>query len=251
MNFEEHAGKPLLRAVGIVTPEGRLASSPDVAAIIAGEIGPAVVKAQVAAGKRGKAGGIKLVSGAGEARQAAAEILGMDISGHTVEAGLVEAQVAIKAELYAAVLNDPQSKGPLILFSPEGGMDIEEIAANHPDRLMRFAVDIRHGFDPEGVRDALPAFADVGAGVNFSCGAIVVNYDGYKKTRSTIGDGAFIGCNANLVSPVEIAPRGFVAAGSTITKDVPEDALAVERSEQRHVEGWSRRKGRKKPDPET
>ncbi len=84
--------------------------------------------------------------------------------------------------------------------------------------------------------------ADVGADVNFSCGAIVVNYDGYKKTRSTIGDGAFIGCNANLVSPVEIEPRGFVAAGSTITKNVPEDALAVARDRQRNIEGWVARK---------
>jgi len=89
--------------------------------------------------------------------------------------------------------------------------------------------------------------ADVGAGVNFSCGAIVVNYDGYKKTRSTIGDGAFIGCNANLVSPVEIAPRAFVAAGSTITKDVPSDALAVARDRQRNVEGWVARKEGRAP----
>lgn len=89
--------------------------------------------------------------------------------------------------------------------------------------------------------------ADVGAGVNFSCGAIVVNYDGYKKTRSTIGDGAFIGCNANLVSPVEIAPRGFVAAGSTITKNVPTDALAVARDRQRNVEGWVARKEGRAP----
>ena len=58
--------------------------------------------------------------------------------------------------------------------------------------------------------------ADVGADVNFSCGAIVVNYDGYEKHRSTIGDHAFIGCNANLVSPVRVADHGFVAAGSTI-----------------------------------
>jgi bifunctional UDP-N-acetylglucosamine pyrophosphorylase/glucosamine-1-phosphate N-acetyltransferase len=87
--------------------------------------------------------------------------------------------------------------------------------------------------------------ADVGAGVNFSCGAIVVNYDGYKKSRSEIGDGAFIGCNANLVSPVRVEPHGFVAAGSTITRDVPEDALAISRDRQRNVEGWvARREGR-------
>ena len=89
--------------------------------------------------------------------------------------------------------------------------------------------------------------ADVGAGVNFSCGAIVVNYDGYKKTRSTIGDDAFIGCNANLVSPVTVEPHGFVAAGSTITKDVPEDALAVARTKQRNVEGWVARKEGRSP----
>ena len=80
--------------------------------------------------------------------------------------------------------------------------------------------------------------ADVGTGVNFSCGAIVVNYDGVQKTRSTIGDGAFIGCNVNIVSPVEIESRAFVAAGSTITKNVPKEALAVARDRQRNIEGW-------------
>jgi bifunctional UDP-N-acetylglucosamine pyrophosphorylase/glucosamine-1-phosphate N-acetyltransferase len=89
--------------------------------------------------------------------------------------------------------------------------------------------------------------ADVGAHVNFSCGAIVVNYDGYKKTRSTIGDHAFIGCNANLVSPVEIEPHAFVAAGSTITKNVPTDALAVARDHQRNIEGWVARKEGRAP----
>jgi bifunctional UDP-N-acetylglucosamine pyrophosphorylase/glucosamine-1-phosphate N-acetyltransferase len=84
--------------------------------------------------------------------------------------------------------------------------------------------------------------ADVGSGVNFSCGAIVVNYDGFQKTRSTIGDGAFIGCNANLVSPVEIESNAFVAAGSTITENVPEDALAVARDRQRNIEGWVARR---------
>jgi bifunctional UDP-N-acetylglucosamine pyrophosphorylase / glucosamine-1-phosphate N-acetyltransferase len=89
--------------------------------------------------------------------------------------------------------------------------------------------------------------ADVGSHVNFSCGAIVVNYDGYKKTRSTIGDGAFVGCNVNLVSPVEIAPHAFIAAGSTITKDVPSDALAIARDKQRNIEGWVARKEGRSP----
>ncbi len=164
MNFEEYAGKPILRLAGIATPDGRLARTPDEAAQIAGEIGPCVVKAQVATGKRGKAGGIKLAENADEARAAAAAILGMTIGSHTVEKVLVEAQVPIETELYAAILNDPETKGPLVLFSPEGGMDIEEIAANHPDRLMRHPVDIRKGFDSSAVRSALPVADGLDAG---------------------------------------------------------------------------------------
>ena len=84
--------------------------------------------------------------------------------------------------------------------------------------------------------------ADVGEGVNFGCGSVVVNYDGYQKHRSVVADGAFIGCNVNLISPVEIAQKAFVAAGSTITQDVPTDALGVARSRQRNLAGWVARK---------
>jgi bifunctional UDP-N-acetylglucosamine pyrophosphorylase/glucosamine-1-phosphate N-acetyltransferase len=84
--------------------------------------------------------------------------------------------------------------------------------------------------------------ADVGADVNFGCGSVVVNYDGYNKHRTTVGDGVFIGCNANLVAPVELKDRSFVAAGSTITKEVPEDALAVARARQNNLAGWVARK---------
>jgi bifunctional UDP-N-acetylglucosamine pyrophosphorylase/glucosamine-1-phosphate N-acetyltransferase len=84
--------------------------------------------------------------------------------------------------------------------------------------------------------------ADVGAGASFGCGSIVVNYDGIRKRRTTVGAGAFIGCNANLIAPVRLAPNCFVAAGSTISRDVPEEALALERGEQRHVEGWVARR---------
>jgi succinyl-CoA synthetase beta subunit len=124
MNFEEHAAKPLLRAVGIETPKGSLATTPDEVERIAAENGPCVVKAQVPAGKRGKAGGIKLAATPAEARAHAEQILGMTIGEHSVEKLLIEAQVPIATEMYAAVINDPESKGPLLLFSAEGGMDI-------------------------------------------------------------------------------------------------------------------------------
>jgi bifunctional UDP-N-acetylglucosamine pyrophosphorylase/glucosamine-1-phosphate N-acetyltransferase len=83
---------------------------------------------------------------------------------------------------------------------------------------------------------------DVGSGVTIGCGAITVNYDGDAKHRTRIGDGAFIGCNANLVAPVEIASGGYVAAGSTITKDVPKDSLGIARGRQRNVSRWRSRR---------
>jgi succinyl-CoA synthetase beta subunit len=145
MNFEEHAAKPLLAARGVAVPRGGLAHTPDEAAAIAVPIGAVVVKAQVPTGKRGKAGGIKLAATPEEARRHAASIIGMDIAGHRVEKVLVEEQVAIARELYAAVLNDAASKGPLVMFSTAGGMDIEEVAATAPEKLRRLAVDIRRG----------------------------------------------------------------------------------------------------------
>jgi bifunctional UDP-N-acetylglucosamine pyrophosphorylase/glucosamine-1-phosphate N-acetyltransferase len=84
--------------------------------------------------------------------------------------------------------------------------------------------------------------SDVGERVNFGCGVAVANYDGTKKARTTVGDGAFIGCNTNLVAPVKIGKRGYTAAGSTVTADVPDGALAIERTELVIKEGFSDRK---------
>ena len=80
--------------------------------------------------------------------------------------------------------------------------------------------------------------SDVGAGVNIGCGVITVNYDGREKHRTRIDDHAFVGCNSNLVAPVEIGEYAYVAAGSTVTKRVPSGALAVGRTKQRNIEDW-------------
>ena len=80
--------------------------------------------------------------------------------------------------------------------------------------------------------------SDIGTGVNIGCGTITVNYDGKTKHRTTIQDHAFIGCNSNLVAPVEIGKYAYVAAGSTVTKNVPPKALAVGRAKQRNIENW-------------
>ena len=85
--------------------------------------------------------------------------------------------------------------------------------------------------------------SDVGRDVNIGCGVVFVNYDGTNKHRSNIGDGACIGCHTNLVSPVSVEDGAYIAAGSTITEDVPKDSLAIARQRQRNIEGWAREKG--------
>ena len=83
---------------------------------------------------------------------------------------------------------------------------------------------------------------DMGSGVNMGCGTITVNYDGKKKHRTTIQDGAFVGCNTNLVAPVTVGKEAYVAAGSTITKEVPDGALGVARAKQNNLEGWVKKR---------
>ena len=80
---------------------------------------------------------------------------------------------------------------------------------------------------------------DMGAGVNMGCGTFTVNYDGKKKYRTVIGDKAFVGCNSNLVAPVTIGDGAYIAAGSTITKEVPPSDLAVARAHQKNIAGWA------------
>ena len=143
MNFEEYAAKSsVLDRAGIPTLRGTLCITAAEAAAVAKNFGPCVVKAQVPTGKRGKAGGIKLAHTPEEARKAAEQILGMNIGGYTVERLLIEEQADITREFYAAVLNDLVAQSPLILFSTEGGMDIEEIAAAKPAAIRRLLLDI-------------------------------------------------------------------------------------------------------------
>ena len=156
MNFEEHSAKPLLAKHGLHIARGILVNSSQAAQQAARELGGAcVLKAQVPTGKRGKAGGIQLVNNPDQAAEHAKRILGMEIAGYKVEQLLVEPQIDIAAEYYAAVLNDPRSKAPLVIFSAQGGMDIEEVAAANPAAIRQQAVDIRSGFDNAQARALL------------------------------------------------------------------------------------------------
>ena len=85
--------------------------------------------------------------------------------------------------------------------------------------------------------------SDLGEDINLGCGVVFVNYDGKNKYRSTIEDGAFIGCNVNLVSPVNVGENAYIAAGTTVTTDVPAGSLSVARAKQRNLEGWVKKRG--------
>jgi succinyl-CoA synthetase beta subunit len=147
MNLEEYAAKRhVLLPAGVPIPNGMVCSTPEEASAAVARIGPSVVKAQVPTGKRGKSGGIKMADSADDGAAAARAVLGMTIGGSRVERVLIEERCPIDRELYAAVLVDVGSRSPLVLFSTEGGMDIEDVAERKPDALRRHVVDVRHGF---------------------------------------------------------------------------------------------------------
>ena len=154
MNLLEHQGKALLADAGLRTPTGVVVADPDAATEAARTIGGRVVlKAQVPSGKRGKAGAVLFADDADEAGRHARQLLGMNVAGHQVRELLVEECAPIDQELYAAVLDDPASKGPLLLFSTSGGMDIEEVNESHPERVHRLQVDILRGLEAGATLD--------------------------------------------------------------------------------------------------
>jgi succinyl-CoA synthetase beta subunit len=155
LDFEEAEAKELLRQAGIPVPPGEVCRDAEAAAAAAGRLGRCAVKAQVPSGKRGKAGGIRLANDPREARAAAKAILGMEIAGHRVERVLVEKCADIAQELYVAVVNDVATRGPMVLFSRSGGMDVEEMA----ERIVRIPVHIDAGFQTgQGLDEDIDSF---------------------------------------------------------------------------------------------
>ncbi len=138
MRLLEHEAKALLRKIGLPVPAARLARSPEQAAEAANAVGlPVAVKAQVPSGGRMKAGAIRFASTGEEARQAAREVLSRDVNGHRPQAVLVEKQVQVAREVYLGATWDPSAKLPVALFSPLGGIDIEEAAQAQPEKVAR------------------------------------------------------------------------------------------------------------------
>src|SRR5512135_204905 len=204
MNFEEHAAKLLiLSPAGIPVLRGVVCITAAEAAVAVTNIGRSVIKAQVPTGKRGKAGGIKLAATPDEAREAAGQILGMRIGDYTVERLLVEEQADIAHEFYAAVLHDVTARKPLILFSTEGGMDIEDVAAAKPAAIRRLRVDIAGG----------PSAADIAGMLNG------LNLGAAEEQIARILDRLYGAYQARDAELLEINPLALLGDGRVVALD--------------------------------
>jgi bifunctional UDP-N-acetylglucosamine pyrophosphorylase / glucosamine-1-phosphate N-acetyltransferase len=157
--------------------------------------------------------------------------------GCTVDDGAsVTQSLAVKAHVGAGAL-----VGPFAYLRP--GADLA------PKSKVGTFVEVKQSRVGEGSKVPHLTYvgdADIGAGVNVGAGTVFVNYDGIDKHRTTVGDGAFIGSDTMLVAPLTVGDGAQTAAGSTITRDVPPDALAIERSEQRTIQGWAARRRRRR-----
>jgi succinyl-CoA synthetase beta subunit len=161
VDIYEYRGKELFARYGIPVPEGRLARSPEEAQAIAKELGGHVVlKAQVLSGGRGKAGGVRVVADPAAASREAGEILALEIGGQRVECLLVERASEIAREYYLSATFDRGARQTLLMFTSEGGVEIEQVAAERPDALARVHVDPLEGFQPHHARELLARLED-------------------------------------------------------------------------------------------
>jgi len=155
VRFLEHEVKERLRSAGVPVPDGRLAKTPEEAARAAGVLGPIAIKAQVPVGGRGKAGGIKLAQTPAEAKRLAAEILGMQIKGFPVRAVWCETVVEMAREFYLGLTLDRDRRNLVLILSAQGGMEIEEVAAQAPQAIARLYPDPWRGPLPFEVREVI------------------------------------------------------------------------------------------------
>ncbi|WP_096389713.1 ADP-forming succinate--CoA ligase subunit beta [Halopenitus persicus] len=215
MKLHEYQAKEIFADAGIPIPDSQLAESVEEVLDAVDEIGyPAAIKAQVHVGGRGKAGGIKIATDREEAEQYAAEILGMDLKGYTVDRVLVESGVDFVDELYVGVTMDRGEGQPVLMVSTEGGVDIEEVAAESPDAIAREHVDPAFGLHPYQARKVVYN-AGVDDDVALDVASILTTlYDLYEDS-----DASEIEVNPVMIT----SDRDVVAADAVMNID--EDAL--------------------------
>ncbi len=203
MDLLEYQGKQLFARHGLEVSDGRAVTTVEDAVAAANEIGyPVVVKAQVLIGGRGKAGGVKLADNEEQAREHATNILGLDIKGHIVRTLWIEHASDIATEYYASVLLDRSAKRPMVIFSIEGGVEIEQVAEESPEKLVRHHVDALEGLSREEAVEIATkggADADVIEGV---ADALVALYEVWLKEDATLAE----------INPLIVTPERKVKA---------------------------------------
>ncbi len=215
MKLHEYQAKDIFAEAGIPVPESRLASSVEEVMEAVEEIGyPAAIKAQVHVGGRGKAGGIKIAMDEDEARQAAEDILGMDLKGYTVDRVLVEAGVDFENELYVGITMDRSEGKPVAMVSTEGGVNIEEVAEENPDAIAREHIDPAFGLHPYQARKVVFE-AGIPRDVAFDVASFLTTlYDLYESN-----DASDIEINPVMIT----SDRDIIAADAVMNID--DDAL--------------------------
>jgi succinyl-CoA synthetase beta subunit len=201
----EFQAKQLFSRYGVPVSLGEVASTPEQARSVAEAlVGVTVVKAQVKTGGRGKAGGVKVARTPADAEAAAAAILGMDIKGHTVHSVLVDPGADIAEEYYVSILVDRSNRGYLVMASAEGGMEIEELAVERPEALVRAPVDPLRGLDEAAAREIVTA-ARFPAEVSDAVAAVLVRlWETFVATDATL---------------VEVNPLVRTASGEILALD--------------------------------
>ncbi|MEP7343689.1 MAG: ADP-forming succinate--CoA ligase subunit beta [Gemmatimonadaceae bacterium] len=203
MNIHEYQAKDILRALGVPIPSGEVATTPAEAETIARKIGKmVVVKAQVHAGGRGKAGGVKLAKTPEEAREKAEAILGMQIKGLTVQKVLVTEAADIASEAYVGIILDRASRCPVFMVSPAGGIDIEEVAATTPEKILKVPIDTRYGVLPfQAMRLGFFLYSDL-VKARAASKIMLQLYQGFMQS----------GCSLAEINPLVVTPSGEVIA---------------------------------------
>jgi len=239
VNLHEYQAREILRRYGIPVPPGEVASTPAEARAIAERFGgKVVVKAQVHAGGRGKAGGVKLAKTAAEAETHAKAILGMAIKGLTVQKVLIAPAAEIASESYVGIIVDRASQRPVLMVSPAGGIDIEEVAAKTPEKIHRRAVDPRYGLlshqammlgfalykDVKQARAAADIMQKLYAAV-YGVGASLAEINPLVTTP----DGAVQALDAKIaIDDNELERRPDIAALRDVSSEAPEEVAARE-----------------------
>ncbi len=203
MDLHEYQAKERFRAAGIPVPPGEVATTPAEAEKLAKKYGGAVVvKAQVHTGGRGKAGGVKLAKDPAEAKAHAGKILGMDIKGFTVEKVLVTPAEEIATEAYVGVLVDRAAQAPTFIVSPAGGIDIETVAKQTPDKVRKLTVDPRYGLLPHQAYWLANFLYDDPALINQASKIVAQLYQAFRDSGASMAE----------INPLITTPDGKVKA---------------------------------------